>query len=314
MKKHRISVILVGIILTLLIFGACSSKDKNIKDDGRATNNVESKQTDGLVVDTAEENNSDKNVKKVDFHLTISLYGYKEFFDYIPEFKLEIRDDKDELLGSTIGNSSNFNTEDMAYYLVFNIPEYKDGDKLRLVLDSADSSLKGIRYDLIESTNEGIITTKFLLERGNYVVLPIHKATVTDPKSTEENIIEVQTITGSELLPFTASLKTDPSKVGVFLEDSNGNKIKNQAVNITSMKTREVFSVTSDEYGIAWIDISKVSPMFIAELDSYEIYISNGANGSLVCKFPIESIGVELDSTLIYKGIVDNVPTEGSGF
>lgn len=157
-------------------------------------------------------------------------------------------------------------------------------------------------------------TYKYLLERNKYVELHINTESVLDPKSTEDNMITVQALSGSEMAPFVTTLKTDSSKVGVCLEDSEGNRIKNQAVNIFSYKTRETYNITSDEYGIAWIETEKVSPKFIAELDNYEIYISNCANGALVCVFPFIAIDKDLDNTIIFKGIVDKVPAVQDSF
>ena len=178
-------------------------------------NKTQEPMTNENVVQATSENKGTE--PKDGLYINVALESYGIELNYIPEFKLEIRDSKDKLLGSAVGNSSNFNKENKAYALVFNLPEYKDGDSFRLVLDSADSSVKGLRYDLVTREGENIVATKYLLERNKYVTLPISHTHAVDPRSTEDNIIEIETLTGSKHSPFLLFLKTDSSKVGVLV-------------------------------------------------------------------------------------------------
>ncbi len=192
--------------------------------------------------------------------LYVDIYYPTDTSTYIPEFTLELWDvQTDKLISSATGNSQNY--QDGKYRLIFNHPGYRFGDELALILRKTDGIIEEINFN------------GYHLKLNTHVKFTIDQFTYFEGDNDERAFRD---LTATKLNPLTASLVTNPKKVGLSLQSESGTPLKKTPVEIKLLEGKGSFQATSDDNGMIWLDTDKLTWKFL--VSSKGLTAINGSN------------------------------------
>lgn len=244
-----------------------------------------------VTTETSELVVTDNSDRVVTDGLYLEVYSSNEGH-YIPEFTLELWDvQSNSKISSAIGNSQNY--EKGKYSLIFNHQGYKLGDELALILREADNII------------EQIDINGFHLKPNTHYKFTIEQFTYYEGDNDEYVFLD---LTATKLAPLTASLVTNPKRVGLLLQSESGAPLKQTAVEIKLLEGKGSFQATSDDSGIVWLDTDKLTWKFL--VTSEGLQAKNGVNGKVEVELPATVVaGIQKSAVILPIVFVPVAPT-----
>lgn len=239
------------------------------------------------------------------FYLYVNHYfgnTSSKFKDIIPTMTFELLDANGKSLGTAVASESNYKKGE-GYLLHFkNVPEFRKGDKFRLKLKSSDAIVSHINMvytdNFTEEDKDGDGEADFDLKDGKLtngkdILFSVGIGTGSQSKG-DKWIDEVE---GSKNAPYSVTMQTDSSKVGVKVVTEDNKPVANKKFEIERTYDKSKFTATTDNKGVLWLDRTKVQPVIeVASTDSK--YEFDGWEGKAEIILPINSVEQELDDFL----------------
>ena len=196
---------------------------------------------------TSLSNLTDNSQRVVTDGLYVDIYYPTDINTYIPEFTLELWDvQTDKLISTAIGNSQSY--QNGKYRLIFNHPGYRLGDELALILRKTDGIIEEINFN------------GYHLKLNTHVKFTIDSFDYYEGDNDERAFRD---LTATKLHPLTASLVTNPKKIGLSLQSESGVPLKKTPVEIKLLEGKGSFQATSDDNGMIWLDTDKLTWKFL---------------------------------------------------
>jgi hypothetical protein len=276
------------------------------KEDTTTTTMVEAEDKTEEVVVT--EDSEDVIVKdkttvanKDGINLVVTYTEDAGFLAYVPKFTLELRSKTGKTISTVEAGKQNYSVEEGAYKLVLpNTAGYKLGDEYQIMLTKKDSIIKNITLLINYVDNKGSwVNQTAPLTVGKYYPFSISSTErFTDDNETKK--VRDYSITSSN--PMLGELKTDSSKVGIYLVNKSGAPVKGATVSIKTHK--ETFTAKSDDSGLVLVNSNRITNEFI--LSSADKTIVDGVNNRLSLSRPIGVLVDTQNTVLTYRVVVDN--------
>lgn len=192
---------------------------------------------------------------------------------YIPKFELVLRDGNGNVISTVVADKKNYNAEEGRYELAFPNKGYKLGDKFQIYLSKADSLVKSVTFTEQYFNGDDLVTNETILNVGNYFPFEVRADEVYEG---ENDSTLVKVLVPSKLMPLQASLETDNTKFGIYLETESGVPLANASATL-EFRNGKKMDVKSNSDGLIILNPKSIDwDMLIYVKDRYVKDSENG--------------------------------------